>query len=70
MNVFRKLKIWLIVDCYCQTPVLGLELGVDFTFANYNNNNNNLHLIFQVGILLEFDTEDQVLFINSMRAKE
>ena len=25
----------------CQTPVLGLRLGVDFTFAWDNNNNNN-----------------------------
>ena len=36
----------------CQTPVLGLGLGVDFTFPNNNNNNNNKknekspHLIF------------------------
>ena len=26
----------------CQTPVLGLGLGVDFTLAN-NNNNNKPH---------------------------
>ena len=26
---------------FCQTPVLGLGLGVDFTFAWDNNNNNN-----------------------------
>ena len=25
----------------CQTPVLGLGLGVDFTFAWDNNKNNN-----------------------------
>ena len=33
---------------FCQTPVLGLRLGVDFTFAldNNNNNNKNSHLIF------------------------
>ena len=30
---------------YCQTPVLGLGLGVDFTVAN-NKKNNNPHLIF------------------------
>ena len=30
-----------IVKGYCQTPVLGLRLGVDFTFAWDNNNNNN-----------------------------
>ena len=26
---------------FCQTPVLGLGLGVDFTFAWDNNNKNN-----------------------------
>ena len=26
---------------FCQTPVLGLGQGVDFTFASDNNNNNN-----------------------------
>ena len=32
---------------YCQTPDLGLGLGVDFTFPNNKkNNNNNPHLIF------------------------
>ena len=32
---------------YCQTPVLGLGLGVDFTFANNNKNNKkNPHLNF------------------------
>ena len=45
---------------YCQTPVLGVGLGVDFTFAvdnnhnkdnndndnNDNNDNKNPHLIF------------------------
>ena len=25
---------------FCQTPVLGLGQGVDFTFASDNNNNN------------------------------
>ena len=28
-------------DFFCQTPVLGLRLGVDFTFVWDNNNNNN-----------------------------
>ena len=30
---------------FCQTPVLGLGLGVDFTFAgdNHNNHNHNNH---------------------------
>ena len=30
---------------FCQTPVLGLGLGADFTFArdNHNNNNHNNH---------------------------
>ena len=33
---------------FCQTPVLGLRLGVDFTFAWDNNNNDkkNPHLNF------------------------
>ena len=26
---------------YCQTPDLGLRLGVDFTFTSDNNNNDN-----------------------------
>ena len=53
---------------YCQTPVLGLGLGVDFTFAwdnndnngnNHNNHNNhknhnhnNPHLNFVKGTVL------------------
>ena len=28
---------------FCQTPVLGLGLGVDFTFAGDNHNNHNNH---------------------------
>merc|ERR1719312_1499830 len=36
---------------FCQTPVLGLGLGVDFTFAwdnhkNHKNHNDNTHLNF------------------------
>ena len=27
--------------CFCQTPVLGLGLGVDFTFAGGNHKNHN-----------------------------
>ena len=41
--------------CFCQTPVLGLGLGVDFTFAwdNHNNHNdNNPHLNFVKGTVL------------------
>ena len=38
----------LLVQKYCQTPVLGLGLGVDFTFANNNKKkkkiNKNPHL--------------------------
>ena len=42
---------------YCQTPVLGLGLGVDFTFAwdnnnNNHNNHNNPHLNFVKGTVL------------------
>ena len=40
---------------YCQTPVLGLGLGVDFTFAwdnNDNNDKNNSHLNFVKGTVL------------------
>ena len=53
---------------YCQTPVLGLELGVDFTFTWDNNNNNNgknnndknnPHLNFFKGTALR-DTEQGV----------
>ena len=36
-------------DNYCQTPVLDLGLGVDFTFAwdNHKNHKNNPHLNFR-----------------------
>ena len=42
---------------YCQTPVLGLGLGVDFTFAgdnhkNDNDKNDNPHLNFVKGTVL------------------
>ena len=43
---------------FCQTPVLGLRLGVDFAFAgdNHNNHNhkndNNPHLNFMTGTVL------------------
>ena len=44
---------------FCQTPVLGLGLGVDFTFAwdninkNYGSNDkNNPHLNFVKGAVL------------------
>ena len=37
--------------CFCQTPVLGLELGVDFTFA-WDKNHNNPHLNFVKGTVL------------------
>ena len=36
---------------FCQTPVLGLGLGVDFTFAgdHHNQNDNNPHINFVKG---------------------
>ena len=44
---------------FCQTPVLGLGLGVDLTFAwdnndknNDNNDKNNPHLDFVKGTVL------------------
>jgi len=43
------------VSCkLCQTPVLGLGLGVDFTFAwdNHKNHNDNPHLNFLKGTVL------------------
>ena len=30
------------IKCFCQTPVLGLGLGVDFTFALDNIDNNEI----------------------------
>ena len=30
-----------VFENYCQTPVLGLGLGVDFTFAGDNHKNEN-----------------------------
>ena len=50
---------------FCQTPVLGLGLGVDFTSAwdndnyNDNNHNNNPHLNFVKGTVLG-DKEQEV----------
>ena len=38
--VFNLMQI-LHLNIYCQTQVLGLGPGVDFTFAWENNNNNN-----------------------------
>ena len=32
-----------LLKTYCQTPGLGLRLGVDFTFTSDNNNNNDNH---------------------------
>ena len=45
------------VNYFCQTPVLGLGLGVDFTFAwdnhkNHKNENDNPHLNFVKGTVL------------------
>ena len=44
---------------FCQTPVLDIGLGVDFTFAwdnndknNDNNDKNNPHLNFVIGTVL------------------
>ena len=37
---------------YCRTPVLGLGLGVDFTFAWDNKNKKNPHLNFLKGTVL------------------
>ena len=34
-------KVLTKLKQFCQTSVLGQGLGVDFTFAWYNNNNNN-----------------------------
>ena len=47
---------------FCQTPVLGLGLGVDLTFAwdNHNyHNHNNPHLNFVKGTVLG-DKEQKV----------
>ena len=47
----------LLLNNFCQTPVLGLGLGVDFTVAwdnnnNNDNNDNNPHLNFMKGTVL------------------
>ena len=54
-------------DFYCQTPVLGLWLAVDFAFAwdnknnnkNDKNNNKNPHLSFSKGALLGLKDKEQ-----------
>ena len=54
-------EIGIVIKCfvYCQTPVLGVGLGVDFTFAwynknndNHNNHNNNPHLTYVKGTVV------------------
>ena len=47
INMFSILLPWVIPRRittlelgFCQTPILGQELGIDFTFANNNNDNN------------------------------
>ena len=56
-GVFKFLIQFLTKEC-CQTPVLGLGQGADFTFAwdNHNNHNNhnhnNPHLNFVKGTIL------------------
>ena len=46
----------MMAKFFCQTPVLGLGLGVDFTFAGDNHkndkNDNNPHLNFVKGTVL------------------
>ena len=55
LSTYQKLLnlLWVTANCntYCQTPVFGLGLGVDFTFA-WDNNDNNPHLNFVKGTLL------------------
>ena len=41
-----------VILSFCQTPVLGLGLGVNFTFAWDNNNDKNPHLNFLKGTVL------------------
>ena len=51
---------------FCQTPVVGLGLGVDFTFAwdnndyngNNDNNKNTPHLNFLTGTVLGVGIRD------------
>ena len=59
-TIGEKLNIFHI---YCQTPVLDLGLGVDFTFAgdNHNIENDNPHLNFQGR-----REKDQVLFFLTL----
>ena len=52
-------SIWVTFKLYCQTPVLGLGLGIDFTFAGDNHkkhknhkNDSNPHLNFVKGTVL------------------
>ena len=37
------INLFSIVFHFCQTPVLGLGLGVDFTFAGDNHRNHKNH---------------------------
>ena len=50
-NIINFTKYTLFMGC-CQAPVLGLRLGVDFTFAWDNNDKNNPHLNFVKGTVL------------------
>ena len=44
---------------YCQTPVLGLGLGVDFTFAWDHKNKKNPHLNFLERVRLKSQLANQ-----------
>ena len=56
LEIFDLVEIsWSVL--HCQTPVLGLGIGVDFTFAgdnhkNHKNENDNPHLSFVKGTVL------------------
>ena len=58
MFCFISQELRNIFTFFCQTPVLGLGLGLDFTFAGDNHNNqndkndNNPHLNFVKGTVL------------------
>ena len=50
---------------YCQTPVLGLELGSDFTFAN-NNKNPHINFLRRNGTMgMKFGTQTKLAQIRS-----
>ena len=78
LSTFSRAPLCFYVSFYCQTPVLGLGLGVDFTFAwdnhnneNHNNHNhNNPHLNFMKGTVLGDKEQEVGIRVKGQRIRD